>query len=214
MHILTQTGIAVVNASVEPHSYRLESVGGRVYKTYYEHSSKYIQYALTLIKNDMGLYLERKENILRKLKKYAIQGNDIKYASLLTDNGYYFLRIVHDYKKAHEYFQQAYSYSPAYELNLQYLMEANFQLKDFDNAYTNAVQLIDFNYPNRHTALKYGIHCALEAGFFTEAAKHCETYLVDFPDDELIQVINKRLETSSNIGELKIFFAKGYIQKK
>ncbi len=199
--------VFAVNSSVLPHSYRLESVGIRVYKTYYEHSGKYILYALSLIKNDPELYLNRKQNILNKLKKYAIPGNDIKYASLLMDNGIYFLRTSHEFAKARDYFKQAHAYSPELKQNIVYLMEANFQLKDFAAAYKQAVKLIEIVHPDKRTALRYGIHCALEAGLFSQAQEYCKAYLADFPGDKLIQTVNERLETNSNIGELKFLFA-------
>jgi tetratricopeptide (TPR) repeat protein len=201
--------VFAVNASVVPHSYRLESVGIRVYRTYYEHAAKYIHYALSLIRDDPELYLERKRNVLNKLKPYAIPGNDIKYASLLTDNGYYYLRRAKEYERAREYFRRAQTYSPDYGLNLVYLMEANFQLKDFVNAYKNAAELIRLGHPDERKALRFGIHCALEAGLRAKAQEHCEAYLADFPDDEMIQMVNERLAGNGNIEELKALFASG-----
>ena len=76
--------IFAVNANRESLSYRLESVGIRTFKTYYEWSGKYIHQALGLIENDMDLYLKRKAEILEKLKSYTVPGKDFKYAQLLT----------------------------------------------------------------------------------------------------------------------------------
>ena len=198
--------VFMVNASVKPHSYRLESVGIRIFRTYYLWSARDIIYALGLIENDMDLYLSRKQQVLEKLKADAIPGKDPKYANLLMDNGYYYLRFAREPQKARDYLQQAYYYDPTLPDNLLYLVEACFELNDFEAAHRYAVGLVALNYPERQQALRIAIQCALEAGLFPEAREHCETYLKEFKDDATMQMVYERLVAGSDVEELKFIF--------
>lgn len=210
---LLSTPIFAVNASVKSHSYRLENVGIHVYRTYYEHAGTIIHYALGMIEDNLELYLHRKEKILKKLENEAIPGNDVKYAMLLTDSGFYYLRDKQEFARARDYFRRASDYAPNYGINLVYLMEVNFELQDFHAAYENARQLIQLEHPDKRTALRFGIHCALEAELFAKAKEHCKAYLRNFPEDALVRTIFDRLRTNSNVEELRFLFARDRNQR-
>lgn len=198
----------VVNLNVESRSYRLERVSVWMFKTYYEHSAKNLHYGIGLVPDDLNLYLKRKEKVIRELESHAQPGKDVKYASMLTDNGFYYQKALIDPAKAREYFQKAYTYDPGYGLNLIYLMESNFMLQDFASAHENALALIGIGHPTRPKALRFGVHTALEAGLYPEAQQHAQDLLRLDPGDKLMQEVVQRIEAQDRVGEIKFLFSR------
>ena len=70
--------------SAKPNSYRVESVGKHIYKTYYEHGSTYILYAIGQSESQ-ELYETRLEEMIAELQPFSMLGNDKQYADLLID---------------------------------------------------------------------------------------------------------------------------------
>ncbi len=196
----------VTNHSLESSSYRMETVGKHVFKTYYEHSGTYLLYALQMIPDNVELYKSRKKQLIKDLKEYAVVGKDDKYASLLTDDGVYKLKYTREYEKARSDFETAHLYYPEGKENMLYLMEANFILKDFDKAYNNALLLMKMKYPTQQQSMLYGIHCSLEAEQYNECLALSNQYLQKFKQDQLVNEINQRLKNNDRVNELKYLF--------
>ncbi|MHA7058299.1 tetratricopeptide repeat protein [Aquimarina sp. M1] len=76
--------IVMINKTM--HSYRIESVGVRVYKTYYQHSDSFMLYALQMLEGKKR-YAQRKKALLEKLKPFTRGKKDQTYAALLLDEG-------------------------------------------------------------------------------------------------------------------------------
>jgi tetratricopeptide (TPR) repeat protein len=125
--LLVASPFFVVNASDMPLSNRLESVGKRMYKTYYLHSSRVIITALG-IPDNMTLYLSRKQEILDELKPIAVPGKDPMYANLLMDDGYYYLTVTKEYEKAEARLAEAIVYNPDSKVIADFLSESKTRL--------------------------------------------------------------------------------------
>lgn len=268
LHILSiPTFIVLSNQSM--HSYRIESVGIRVYKTYYQHADSYLLYALQML-DDKALYISRKERLLQKLKPHIIKGIDQNYAALLLDEGinnfadknytkarYYLLaadsyaphltlthefiektnkailqqgisiseahkvtsdslfeiglkhsRIEKRYADAITIFEKAAFYNP-YNLNIDLLqMEAYFYNKDYNKALILAEKLVQQQFPNQKQAIRFAIHCALEAAAYKNALTHTDHYMSLWPEDTFIKGIQERLKNNDQVSQLKFKFAK------
>jgi len=130
--LLVASPFFLVNASETPLSNRLESVGKRMYRTYYLHSSRVIITALG-IPDNMTSYLARKQNILDELKHEAVLGRDPMYGNLLMDDGYYYLTVTKDYEKAENRLSEAVLYNPDSQFILDLLSEAKTKLSISNN---------------------------------------------------------------------------------
>ncbi|MCB9231033.1 MAG: hypothetical protein H6581_05200 [Bacteroidia bacterium] len=73
-------------------SLRVESTGIHIFKTYYEHASTYLLYALKLEQNPEK-FAEREAHVLEKLAPNALPGHDKQYADLLIDQGLFYSRV-------------------------------------------------------------------------------------------------------------------------
>ena len=118
----------IVNNNPQLLSKKLEETGKHVFKTYHIHSSRILINALNLTGN-IDDYLKGKERILKELKPYANDANDPKYANLLMDDGYYFLRFGNDAKRAAVKLKEALYYNPQSEEIRALLQEANSELQ-------------------------------------------------------------------------------------
>lgn len=196
----------VVTANRDMHSYRMESVGIHVYKSYYAHSSDYMLYGLQMIPNNPELYMQRKASLIDKLKPDAKLGRDPKFASLLLDNGYYKLKYMDRMIEAKRDFEAAVQYDPNSNKSWLYLMEANFAIQDFNSAFSNAEHLVLGAHPDRPTAIRFAIHCALEAELYDKALFYSNMFVQDHPENAFIQNIKARLENDDKVDELKTLF--------
>ncbi|MCB0837719.1 MAG: hypothetical protein KDD99_13700 [Bacteroidetes bacterium] len=190
------------------HSQRLERLGVRMYITYYEWSSKVINYALRIPKTDRETYEKRKQKIIAELRPFATQNIDFEFARLLIEEGKYYLRIKKDYEKALSYLEQASPYFPYERNGLLYSMEGNFLLKRYQKAFENSLKLIDIGYPDEAKSFAIAIQCALEAELYKEALSLSEIYIKNWNDKASIQTVYERLNTGENIGSLKYLFAR------
>ena len=149
LHLLS-IPVFIVLTNKTMHSYRMESVGVRVYKTYYQHADNYLLYALQMLKGKEK-YTARKEKLLQKLKPFTRGHTDQNYAALLLDEG---INNFADKKfaEAREYLLKAESYAPYLILTQEYLEKVNQELvkgtfvipeKDIkisDSLFNNAVE--------------------------------------------------------------------------
>ncbi len=196
-----------VNAKTLSLSYRQESVGVHVYKTYYAHSASLMLNALNMIPADVDLYLKRKEKLLQKLKPMAQVGVDRKYAELLTDDAIVKWKVLNQLDEAKTDFQKALYYSPDYYDNWYYLAQLNLEMGNSKTAHQNALQLLNtFGLKENPDVLRLLIKCALENDSFIEAEKYCENYLLisNSSDINLVKKILERLQANENVEELKV----------
>ncbi len=194
----------MVNHQRMPHALRLESVGVHVLKSYYERGSSIITSAFICLR-DRKLHLERLPKVERRIKAFTDRDVDRQYASRIIKEGadYY---ATGDYTLAEVKFAIAHLYASGYPDNLQWSMLANFQLGAFDFSYYYAQKLLALAHPNRYKALRVALHCALEAGYYQRALAHCEEGLNLNPDDELLQVVRRRLMDGDQVAEIKLLF--------
>ncbi len=110
----------------EMHSKRIESVGVRVFKTYYTHSDSYLLYALQMLE-DPNLYQQRKANLIEKLRPHTSFTNNKAYANLLLDEGINFY-AEKKYQKARNLFLSALRYYPEDNTTRKFLRNTNLML--------------------------------------------------------------------------------------
>lgn len=268
LHLLA-IPVFIVLMNKTMHSYRIESVGVRVYKTYYQHADNYLLYALQMLKGN-DTYSIRKELLLKKLQPFVRKPIDQNYAALLLDEGINtftnqdykksralllaaeghapYLKLSHEYlikvnnelikrnfnvpnkdritadslliiglknsrekklyKEAISWFQRASYYDPLNPKIDLFQLEAYFLKKDFKEALVKAEKLTLLKYPNEQQAIRFSIHCALEAAAYEKALYYSKHYLSIWPKDEFIHQICDKLKNNKNLSELKYKFAK------
>ena len=101
----------LVNADRSMLSNRLERVGVHVFKTYYLHSTRILFNAWNMTDN-IDDYMSRKRAVENELHPYALIGNDPKYANLLMDDGFYYLRYGDEREMAVMFLKEALRYNP------------------------------------------------------------------------------------------------------
>ena len=208
--VLLSIPLFVVHVNSHMHTHRLESVGVRMYQSYYEWSSKVLQIALDMpTYPSREAYEERKQQLLDKLKPYAIPEKDFEYARLLINEGRYYLRQAKNYPLALAILKEAEGYFPMEKNGLLYLMEVNFLLKKYAEAFTYSQKLIQIQYPDEKKSLAMAIQCALEAGEYEEAGNIAGFYINKWgeQDNQTITRVLNGLSSGENIEELKELFA-------
>lgn len=200
-----------VNSNMKTLSQRYESLGTRIFRTYYEWSETTLLTSVGMLyKDDIGeSYIERKLAITEKLKPDAIMGNDTIYGMILLDNAFYYLDVENNLEAAQVQLNEAYRYSPTNPMIILKLMECNFRLGKYKAAYRLAQELAPLEYPDRKKALRIVIHCAIEAEERTEAIKHCENYLLEYSEDTFIYSIYQDLRSDKDGAAIKLRFKSG-----
>ena len=204
----------MVHSNVQAHSERLESVGVRMYHSYYEWSRRVIQFAL-----DMPTYASRqeyegrKQAILTKLKPFAQEEVDFEYARLLISEGKYFLRVEKDYPRSLQVLKEAEFHYPMEKNGLLYLMEVNFLLKQYQEAFAYSEKLIQIQYPDEKKSLTIATQCALEANLFPEAMDISGFFVKKWGAEEnpIITEVYQRLQSGDKIDELKYYICQAGI---
>lgn len=257
--------------TLKQNSYRTESVGIHIYKTYYEHASTYLLMSLKMFP-DSDAYRSRMNNLINELEGHALKGNDKQFAELLVDkaffefyqeknpelarksllksmeyerlqerfdplafdinrtlvqqgyvfteqdkseaakiigNGKRLLREEHEYEKALQEFRYSRYYDPMNGGAVLFSVEALFRMKRYSEAFDFAIDLVALKYPDYKTALRIGIHTALEANRYGDALRYSELFLENFEADETIVTVKQRLEARENVGALKFLFNRG-----
>jgi len=202
----------MVHASADSLSYRLESAGVRIFKTYYEWSDQTIQFAFDIADEDNSTIRKRRQMLLEEIEPYAIPEKDYEYARILVREGEELLRTDKDYVKALEIFDKVNYYYPDHKNNVLYQLEAHFLLNQMDIAYQYSLQLIEMKHPNDEKARRIAIHTALEAELYDDALMHSTEYLKR-GSDEIIQEVYNKLRENSKVDELKFLFTRSRNQR-
>ena len=113
-----------------------------------------------------------------------------------------------DREQAKSYFAQLLFYFPDHPEATLRLMETEFLLQNYVAAYGQARSLVRLDYPDERTALRIGIHCALEAANYPAAEKHCRAYLELYPEDQMIREIHVKLLEQTDLETLKLRFTR------
>lgn len=187
-------------------SQKLESLGVRVYRTYYDWSSQTIHNALTLISTNRNYQFERKNVLLYKLKEAAVEGNDREYGLLWSKEGAFILDYEKDPARAYIYLEKALTYYPQDNYARLLLMESCLFLDQNEQAYNLSLELQKNNYPDQQTASVTQIQTALFATKYAEALKHSHNHLLQWSNDTVMQKINQRLANNDRVEELKNYF--------
>lgn len=187
-------------------SNKLESLGTRIYYTYYEWSSQTIHNALILISDNREYQFERKNNLLYKLKEYAVVGNDREYGLLWSKEGAYLLDFEKNPATAYVYLEKGLDYYPKDNYARLLLLESCFLLTQYDQAYELSLSLSEANYPDEQTASITQVQAALFSEKYESALEHSGNYLTKWKNDTMMQIINVRLKNNDRIEDLKTFF--------
>lgn len=116
----------VVLFNKKMHSYRIESVGVRVFKTYYQHSGSYLLYALQMLE-DHDLYKKRKIRLIQKLKPHVNYPYDKTFADLLLDEGVN-AYINKEYENSRNFLLSSLIYEPKTKLTQEFIKKTNYAL--------------------------------------------------------------------------------------
>lgn len=173
-----------VNASTSALSYRLESVGKHVFKTYWIRSAGDIRSAVELTDN-VDDKIDRYTKTVAELKPHANADNDTEFANLLFDLAKLHRTSKQDYQTALTYHEMAKSYDSTLIANYIGLMEANYMLENYRQAFEYSEVLVTNNFPSEQEALKIAIECSYQAKEFDATRKYCEVYLDKWNDQSI-----------------------------
>lgn len=174
--VMLSAAFIPVNASAKSLSYRLESLGRHIFKTYYVHSNRILISAVG-IHGDMDDYMERKDQMEIDLRPYALVGNDRLYANLFLDDGYYYLNTANDYDKAKAKLTTAQRYNPEQPQIAELL--------------ARATMFADANDPAKHEERYYrieqfGVRLMREFREFGKAQAHFQSAIKEYPDSTVL----------------------------
>ncbi|MBL4708673.1 MAG: hypothetical protein JKY48_09575 [Flavobacteriales bacterium] len=159
---LFSIAIFACNHQKDSLSLRMESIGKHVFKSYWIRSAGDIQLGLNLVKEQPEEFLNRSIEVVEELKPFALEGNDLEYATLLWSVGKEY-RKQNEYSKALGFHLKSLNYSEKIPANYIGLMESNYYLEDFNAAYHYSKELIRLQYPTEKRAYEIGVDCALKA---------------------------------------------------
>lgn len=192
-------------------SKKLESLGTRIYYTYYEWSSQTIHNGLSLLAENRDYQIERKNILLYKLKEHAIEGNDREYSLLWRKEGSHFLDYHKDAGKAYVYLEKALDYNPTDNYSRLLLLETCLLLDQNEQAYELSLELKNNNYPQAQTAEVTAVQAALISKKYEKALEFSNEYLAKWVEDTTMQKINYRLQNNIDVEQLQNLF---YIPKE
>ena len=191
--------IFISNYSQSSLSQRMEHVGVYVFKTYWIRSAGDISAGIAL-EADTDRYEARYLSVLEQLRPHANESNDKEYANLLWRLAKYYRKTVKDYEKARLYHLEAFKYDPDLVANYIGLMESNYYLNQYEDAYKYSLKLVKYQYPNERQALRIAIECSMLAGFYQTTINHCNEYLQIWNDED-IRIIRDDLITQFSQGK-------------
>ena len=175
-------------------SHRLEALGIRIYHSYYEWASTYMQHGLDIRTfESREAYEAYKLDLLNKLEKHARPGIDYELARFHKHDGQYYLRKMNQPEKAMPWLEKAHYFYPKGQNETLYLMEARFLLQQYDEAYALSRSLIEIEYPSREKSLSIAVECAVRAKRYEDALVHSNAYLELAPENATIQTIKNRI---------------------
>ena len=205
--ILLSLPIFTVHNSENKLAQRLELVGVRIFKTYYEWSQQTLNLAWSHLSEDENELEQRRTKIINQLKPYAVPGKDYEYAKLIAQEARIAIREKNIPQEGLKLLKQAEYYSPNLNLILLYKLEAHFLLKNFREAYKLSELLIQISYPSQEKAIRIAVHSALEAEMYDKALEKSELYIKNIDEKGVIFEVNKRLKANDNVVELKNLFS-------
>ncbi len=203
---LLSSSFFITNAFRYPYSQRLESLSIRIFKTYHIWADRYLRHAVNLDSSPLNS-IKRNEAVIAQLRPYALVGKDLHYAQMLYDNALRHININKDIRTANNYLLEASQYFPGHKSITLYLMQTNFQLGKFKNAYENALQLSELKHLSEEKSLEMLIHCALAAELYDQAEAHSSSYLELAADDSTIVEVHQRLVNKDNVEQLVNLFS-------
>lgn len=187
-------------------SRKLESLGIRIYHTYYAWSSQTIHNGLSLLSKDRNAQIERKNEVLYLLKEHALIGNDREYSTLWKQEGSYFLDVHKDVSTAYLYLEKALEYNPDDNYVRLLLFESSLLLDLPEQAYTLSVELKQNAYPTKENASIATVQAALNAEKYDKALLHAAEHVQSWPKDSTMQLIHNRLQNNIDVAQLRNFF--------
>jgi hypothetical protein len=196
----------MVHTSATSLSYRLESIGNRVYKTYYEWTTSIFEHAWSISPEDPATIEKRMDKVIDQLRPIAQPGIDIEYGSILAEKARFLMRVKKDYNASLGILTSIAYYHPDISIVDLYIMENYFMLGEMEKSYEYALRLIASEYPSERKSLRIGIHVALEAGLYDNGYQHAYDFLQKWPDDRVIREVQIRLSNNDRVGELKFLF--------
>lgn len=148
-------------------------------------------------------------NVTLIRKGYKFTDLDKAKATEIVENAIILLREKKEYENALREFRYSRYYDPLSGRAIMFSVEALFRMQRFGEAYNYALDLVALKYPDHKTALRIGIHTALEAGKYQKALDFCNEFLEYFENEEPIETVKKRLEANDKVEELKFLFNRG-----
>jgi len=136
----------VTMLSAKPNSSRVESIGKHIYKTYYEHASTYLLYAIGQSESP-EIYETRLKETIAELQPYSMLGNDKQYADLLID--YSFVLAKKDIVEGRKAFLNSVNYFAPDQKFDGHINGINQQLVERDYSFSDEGQSQAMDYFNR-----------------------------------------------------------------
>lgn len=134
---------------------------------------------------------------------------DKKMANEIIERGKVLLREKKEYELALQEFRYSRYYDPMNGRAILLSIESLFLMKRYPEAFSFARDLVGLRFPDYQTALRVGIHTALEAKMYGDALRYCNLFLENFDGDETIITVKKRLDAREKVEELKFLFNRG-----
>ncbi|MBI1289541.1 MAG: hypothetical protein GC178_18390 [Flavobacteriales bacterium] len=173
-----------VNASASALSFRLENVGEHVFRTYWIRSAGDIRSAIELSVHPQERF-QRFESVIDHLEPYATKGNDTEYAHLLLELGKLYRQPKGDYQSALACHQKAKEYDADFLANYIGLMECNYMLGRYREAFNYSMVLVQHNFPSEQQALRIAIECSYQAQELGLTEELCKRFLSKWNDSDI-----------------------------
>lgn len=194
--------IGLTNASPEPLGKRLESLGQHIFNSYWIRSIANVETGIQLQGLPPEEQLKHYEEVARAIEPLALPEKDHEYATLWQKMGRLNRDSLKNYKLALTFHKRANYYAPNLAANYIGLMDASYQLGQFDSAYHYSERLIELNHPSPTKALRIALQCAIMSGQRLEALKVCEAYLLLDPAED-VRTMRTELAKGTDLATLQ-----------
>ncbi|MCR9171219.1 MAG: hypothetical protein NXI10_01915 [bacterium] len=142
-------------------------------------------------------------------QRYVFPQGDKEKADQVVEKGKLLLREKQEYEKALREFRYSRYYDPLNGRAILFSIEALFRMKRYAESFDYAVDLVALKYPDPKTALRIGIHTALEANKYDDALRYANIFLENFDPEETIVIVKERIGKQDRVKELKFLFNRG-----
>lgn len=198
------TAFVVSSQNANNISDRLLTIAVHVHNSYYEWTMNIIDRAFSNSTDTETIKNTKRDELREKLRLNA-QNHDREFSEFLRQDSKRCYQMEGDYVNAQRYLTEALKYNPSDGNNYTTGVELNFELKRYKEAFRLSQKLIELSHPDKETALRIAIHCALEAGMYDEAQRLCYEYLQSF-ENEVILTVYTSLVTNDDVDSLKLLF--------